>query len=452
MDNISVDLIVQPQFMELYNEGWSEFALYSGRGAGKSWEVAQYVILESLKRKITILCAREIQESIRDSVKKLLSDTIDKMGVSSLFDVQRDVIYCQNESQIIFKGLRHNIQSIKSMENIGLVWIEEAQAMSFDSLNILLPTVKRVHKSKIIYTYNRTKQTDAIEIRFHNKNIPIPDKSIVRRVHTKDNIYLNDAMRQEMEFDYKYDPKMAAHTWGGELKPVGDASSVLPYDWLIQAVDAHKKLGINLKLDDEYTYLGFDVADSGDDHCAIARVCGALVQEVTEFDSAFISQSVDIVHKYAIKHKAVRIYYDAVGVGAGAKSDFNRLASRDYVAEAYIGASSPEGKDNIYIDDQKNSDYFMNQKAQSWWAIRKRLENTIRLINNEKIDHKKCLFLDGSMKNIDKLINELSQATYDHDNRKLIVDKAPNGEKSPNLADALVMAFTRSLKNGLTAK
>ena len=117
-----------------------------------------------------------------------------------------------------------------------------------------------------------------------------------------------------------------------------------------------------------------------------------------------------------------------------------------------MGGNSPHGKDEIYIDDITNGNYFRNLKAQSWWNLRKKLENTIKLLDGEKIDISTCLILDKNIKKLDSLIIELSQASYEHDESKLKVNKQPNGSDSPNLADAVVMAFSRSIKNGLKAR
>lgn len=444
---MEIDVPVQPQFLGLYHKEWQEYAIKSGRGAGKSWAVADYLIVCALAGDARILCVREIQNSINDSVLKLISDRIVALGLSDFFDVQKAAIYCKiNKSEFIFKGLRHNIDSIKSMEGITHAWIEEAQNASQASFDTLLPTIFRVKGAKIIYTYNPRYATDAVYKRF-NSGAP-PKNSIVSTVSSEDNIYFTEAMREERRFAFAKDPEVANHIWNGALCPTSSAMSVIPLAWLRKCVDAHKKL----KYGASYEYIGFDVADTGEDHCALAHIRGALVHSVLEFDSDYISRSVDFVHRYAQEHNILRVYYDASGIGAGAKSDFNRINDRQYSVEAFLGAAKVGGGDICYTGSIKNKDYFRNKKAQAWWSVRQRAENTLRLLDGDKIDPAKCLFLSSNIKELDRVMLELAQASYKHDDGKLIVDKQPNDEASPNCADAIVMAFSRSIKNGLKSR
>lgn len=443
---MDVDVRIQKQFIELFTADYQEYALWSGRGAGKSWAVADYLVLKALESKKRILCTREIQNSITDSVMKLLADRISYHKFDAYFDIQKSSIFCINGSEFIFKGLKHNINSIKSMEAINITWIEEAQTISHESLDILLPTIFRVQDAKIIYTYNPCYSTDAIYERFHGEEKPI--NSIVKQVSGDANKYFSDAMKAERDFNFKTDPEVANHIWNGALCPTSSAMSVLPLQWLRKAVGAHTKFNIR----PEFNYAGFDIADTGEDHCALAYVTGPILQDVVEFDRNYISESVKFVDDWARDKNITRIYYDATGLGAGAKSDFNRITDRDYTVEPFLGAHSPEGKDKIFTDKITNGQYFRNKKAQSWWNLRLRLENTLRLLDGEQINPNRCLFINENIINLDKLLLELSQASYKHEESKLMVDKQPNDEASPNMADAIHMAFTRDLRGGIKAR
>ncbi len=397
------------------------------------------------------MCGREIQNSIEDSVLSLLADRINYYGLGSYYDVQKSTIYAPHGGQFLFKGLKGTtVDSIKSMHGITDVWLEEAQAISKRSLDILLPTVLRNKNNgedaKIIYTYNPTKETDAVYERF-NKEIT-PSKSLVFEVSWRQNKYFTDAMREEMEFNFKHDPETAMHIWEGKLCPTPNGMAVIPLAWLKKCVDAHKMMNIEVK---GFEYLGFDIADTGQDHCALAYRIGSLLKDVKEFDNQFISQSVDFVHNYTLDKSIVRVHYDASGLGAGAKSDFNRI-NKKYMVEPFLGAARPKGDDKKYLDDITNAQYFRNLKAQAWWAIRIRVENTLRLIDGDDISPEKCLFIDGNINNLNKLLLELSQASYKHEDGKLMVDKQPNDEASPNMADAVVISYAHDIKNGLRAR
>ena len=435
-----------PAFDELYYGAWQELALFGGRGAAKSHSVAEYFILCAISSKTRLLCTREIQESISDSVLKLLADKITALNLDNYFDVQRKIIYCKNGSEILFKGIKHNISSIKSIENITHVWCEEAQTISKESLDILIPTIIRNKNAKIIYTYNPTFATDAVHMRFNAKILP--PKSIIKQIFWQDNPYFNDAMKKAMAFDFKHDPAVAEHVWNGALMPSGNDTAVLPMHWLRKCVDVHKKL----ELPASFNYLGLDLADGGKDKSAIAIRCGAILKFVQEFERPIINQTVAYADGMAKLHNVIRIYFDAIGIGAGAKGDFNRL-TRPYSVEPFIGSASPKGKDFKFTDSMTNGQFFRNLKSQAWWNLRLKLENTLRLLDGENINVANCFFIDSKIENLEKLLLELSQASYKHDDGKLMVDKAPEkGMASPNMADAVIMAYSHDMRRGLTAR
>jgi phage terminase large subunit len=133
--------------------------LYGGRGSAKSWSVARALIAIAVQKPTRILCARELQNSISDSVIALLSDQIKAMGLESFFDVQRTAIYGLNGSEFSFVGLKHNVTSIKSFEGVDICWCEEGQAISKVSWETLIPTIRKPN-SEIWVTFNPDLDTD----------------------------------------------------------------------------------------------------------------------------------------------------------------------------------------------------------------------------------------------------------------------------------------------------
>ena len=135
--------------------------LYGGRASGKSTSVALSLLVLGMNKKLRILCTREVQNSIEDSVHKLLSDLISKYKLNT-WEVQKDIIRNkQTGSEIFFKGLHNNSQSIKSIEGIDIVWVEEAQSVSADSINTLVPTIRKTG-SRLIWTFNRLTENDPV--------------------------------------------------------------------------------------------------------------------------------------------------------------------------------------------------------------------------------------------------------------------------------------------------
>ena len=118
--------------------------LYGGRGSGKSFAVADTLLLTAMSRQCLVLCGREFQNSIKDSVHSLLKQRIEALGLDDYYEITHDMIRCSlANSRFIFKGLYHNIDSIKSMAGITHLWIEEADTLSAESWKIIKPTNTR---------------------------------------------------------------------------------------------------------------------------------------------------------------------------------------------------------------------------------------------------------------------------------------------------------------------
>jgi len=194
---------------------------YGGRGSGKSWGHARALIARALSQKTRILCAREHQKSIRDSVHRLLSDQVESLGLGPQFTITRDEIRCiPTGSQFLFSGLANTtIEGIKSYEGVDICWIEEAQTISERSLEILIPTI-RAPNSEIWITFNPSEETDPVYQRFV---LHPPVDAIVTRMNWDDNIWFPPELVREKDYLYSVDPEAAAHVWGGECRRISDA-------------------------------------------------------------------------------------------------------------------------------------------------------------------------------------------------------------------------------------
>jgi phage terminase large subunit len=192
---------------------------YGGRGSAKSWSFARALILSSASRKERILCGREIQNSIKESVHKLLSDQIEAMGLGDRFSILESEIRGKNGSEFIFAGLRSNPHKIKSTEGVDKAWIEEAEKVSERSWELLIPTIRKPG-SEIWVSFNPDEETDPAYQRFVLN--PPPD-AIVQKINWRDNPWFPEELRKEMEYLYRVDPESAAHVWGGECRKVSNA-------------------------------------------------------------------------------------------------------------------------------------------------------------------------------------------------------------------------------------
>lgn len=193
--------------------------IYGGRGSAKSWSVARFLLGLGYQKKLRILCAREIQRSISDSVWKLLCEQIDEMGLGAFYLPTRDAIRGINGTEFIFKGLRTNPQEIKSMEGVDICWVEEAQAVSADSWDILIPTIRKP-KSEIWITFNPLDATDPTYQKFV---VAPPADAVVRKINYTDNPYFPEVLRNEMEWLKSKDYQSYLHIWEGEVRKFSNA-------------------------------------------------------------------------------------------------------------------------------------------------------------------------------------------------------------------------------------
>lgn len=192
---------------------------YGGRGSAKSWQFARALLLHGMAAPIRVLCAREYQTSMRDSVHRVLADQIGLLGLSNAYTVQESTIAGANGTEFIFKGLRRDIAQIKSTEGVDVCWVEEAEAVSDSSWRVLIPTIRKPG-SEIWVSFNPAAADDPTYKRFVANP---PARALVRRVSYLDNPWFPEVLREEAENLRRADPEAFAHVWGGEPWARSDA-------------------------------------------------------------------------------------------------------------------------------------------------------------------------------------------------------------------------------------
>lgn len=193
--------------------------LYGGRGSGKSYAVADALLLAGYHRPCRILCAREFQNSLSESVLFLLAERIAALGLESFYEVQRETILGKNGTSFIFKGVRNNVQSIKSMAGITHLWLEEAQTVSKSSWDVLIPTI-REPGSEIWVTFNPYRRDDPTYAMFVNEP---PDGAFVKKVNWRDNPHWPETLEVERKRLLAKDPNLYAHVYEGECLEITEA-------------------------------------------------------------------------------------------------------------------------------------------------------------------------------------------------------------------------------------
>lgn len=210
--NISIPAPFEPLFQPSRYK-----AVHGGRGSAKSHSIAAALLILAAQKPVRILCCREIQKSIKDSVKQLLDDKIEVMGLGDFFDSIRDEIRGANGSKFVFTGLSdETVDSLKSYEGVDIAWVEEAQTITARSLEILRPTIRKPG-SELWFSWNPRHPTDAVDEFFRGQTPP--KNAWVRRVNFDENAFFPDELREERDHDKKHNPIRYAHIWEGEYEP-----------------------------------------------------------------------------------------------------------------------------------------------------------------------------------------------------------------------------------------
>jgi phage terminase large subunit len=194
--------------------------LWGGRGGAKSWGIARALLIIGLNKPIRVLCAREFQTSIKDSVHKLLSDQIINMGFTDFYEVVDRTIRGKNGSEFNFVGLKNNVANVKSYEGVDICWVEEAQSVSARSWDVLIPTIRK-EQSEIWVSFNPELATDNTYQRFILNS---PANSIVQKINWSDNPWFPETLKLEKDALKSRDIEAYNTVWEGICRVTVDGA------------------------------------------------------------------------------------------------------------------------------------------------------------------------------------------------------------------------------------
>ena len=215
METKQTTIEIPQEFKRLFDSDWREAAVYGGRYSLKSHTVARTLLIRAREKKIRVGCFREFQSSIAESSHQLLSDLIKQYNLHDFIITDKSIVNKINGSDFLFKGLWNNEQSIKSIEGIDIAWVEEAQTISKESLEVLTPTVRKP-SSQIIYTYNRFSEDDPVHTRLVVEGRP---NTLIINVNYDIAIkygLLPKVIADEIEDDKINRPSLYRYKWLGE--------------------------------------------------------------------------------------------------------------------------------------------------------------------------------------------------------------------------------------------
>jgi phage terminase large subunit len=418
--------------------------LYGGRSSSKSWDAAGFAIFLANSCKIRVLCTRQFQSKIEESVYTLLKIQINRFGLSHRFRIlENKIINRYTGSEFIFYGLWRSIDEIKSLEGIDIHWAEEAHLLTEEQWEILNPTIRKQGSQHWII-FNPRLVTDFVYKRFV---VNPPPNTIVRKINYNDNPFLSDTMRAEVEAAKAEDYENYLHVYEGNPKS-DDEESVIKRSHVMAAIDGHSILGIEIS---GIRRIGFDVADAGEDYCAMVESYGSLNVWADQWKAKEdeLLKSCTKVWSKARESNAM-IVYDAIGVGATSGAKFNELNTSNKIRiehqKFFAGGAVAKPDSQYQKSGIKNRDYFANIKAQAWWLIADRFRNTYNAVRNgQSFNDNDMIFIDGNMPHLNQLIDELTSPKQDYDNAGRVKvegkkDLSKRDIASPNLADAFIMA------------
>ena len=217
--------IIEP-FLDLHTPARYKI-YYGGRGGAKSWAFADALLWQGYRDRLRILCARELQNSIQESVHKLLSQRIRILGLGSHYEVLQKTIRGKNGTEFIFDGVKNNVAKLKSLEALDRVWLEEADKVSENSWQVIVPTIRK-EGSEIWCSFNTGSKHDATYQRFianpPPKEMDGKPYCIVKKVSWRDNPYFPDELKVEMERMRDEDYEQYLHIWEGDIKLISEGA------------------------------------------------------------------------------------------------------------------------------------------------------------------------------------------------------------------------------------
>jgi len=441
-----IPLIITPKPLKI---------MVGGRGSSKSESTAQ-CMLKFCDDGERVLCAREFQNSLDDSVHSLLKRKIDELGVSTL-NVLASAIQSANNGEIIYKGLARNVQSIKSLDYIKKVWIEEGQTVSQESIDTLFPTIRQ-NGAEIWVTMNRGSVTDPIAVTYLNKaeselercGYYEDDYMIVVEINWRDNPWFPEILNQQrLKALAEWARAKYDHIWEGRYGDLIEDPIIQP-EWFEACIDAHLNPKISSALKARGARLAaFDPSDTGDAKGYAQRI-GNVFTDVCDKKSGDSDDGMIWATDKALQFGCDEFVWDYSGIGSGMLGSIRKsFAGKKTKLQAFNGGESPDDKDKPYIsDDGKKKtvgDVFINKRAQRYWRLYELCYNTYRcIVKGDYVDPDDMISFSSNIKDMQRLRSEICRIPRKRrgdgviqimTKKEMLTKKIP----SPNMADAVMM-------------
>lgn len=385
---------------------------------------------------VRFLCLRQFQNRITDSVYTVVKQKIIDAGWEDEFDIGVSSIkHKATGSDFLFYGIARNIDEIKGTEGVDICWIEEGEGLTQEQWDIIDPTIRK-ESAEVWILWNPNLQTDFVQAKLPKL---LGDDCVIRHINYLQNPFLSDTAKRKAERVKEADPEAYEHIYLG-LPRSNDDAAVIKFAWIEAAVDAHKKLGLDMT---GARAVGYDVADSGADSNACAVFDGAVCERIEEWKAPEDELAQSAKRAWAMVGNG-RLIYDSIGVGAQVGSTLKE-AGISQGHHKFNAGGSVVGPEKEYAHKIKNKDKFENLKSQAWQDVADRFRNTYNAVTKgQEYSESDLISISSDVQGLESLKLELSTPRKRYSKRGLDMvetkdELAKRGIASPNLADAFIM-------------
>lgn len=447
---------------------------YGGRGSAKTRTFCTILTTNVLYFGWRVVCFREIMESIADSVYQEFVAEIERRGLDDKFEITKTEIRCPSSGGVVrFSGIkanasRLNTQKLKGFSDFDAAWLEEANPVTAESWNALIPTMRK-SGSEIWVSFNPENPLEETYQRFVADPIYPTERDgkaycIVKKLNFDANPRFPEELRVDAELMQASDPELYRHVYGGE--PVADnALSIIKPAWVQASVDAHKHIagfpvggGKIGGMDVSGGVEGDVIAPKSNDPNALAWRYGQVLAGLDEWQDENPNKAAAYAYAIVAREGIDTLHIDDIGVGASVPGEFKRLhaeagGTKKIAFAGWTASESPFNPDREYQPGKTHGDMFANLKAQGWGMLADRFRNTWQACNGLPFDVDNLISIPSGLPYGEKLMAELSQPRRESVNGRMKVESKRSlkkrGVPSHNLADAVVMAYSDTKRGGV---
>ena len=445
-------------------------SLSGGRGSGKSHVFAALAVMRMAgwlpdykPGPVRIASGREYKVNIPESVKRIVEEYIGKFGLADEFDIRRDWIdHRPTGSHLWFPAFGKDPNAFRSTFKVDVLWIEEAQFLSPYDMEVIAPSIFRdededetddgtYRDAEIWCSWNPILRTDWAWQRFIKQ---ARQEDVHRHVTWKDNFWFPRGLREERAAMLVDDPEREPHVYGGQPDDGDGSTKVLPYSTLKACVLAWKAgLAPSEKERERFSYAGLDLADGGANKCSLTIRSGPVVEHRDRWPGVTgdLKPAAERAHRNvrASKLPIIRVSFDAATSGMRAELTRVQTAAADgppYGIRPVGFGDAVGGPDIEYEVGRPNKMVFARLNIQMADALRLRANRTVRLLKGDRsIRPMDCLFIRDDLPDRDTYLEEMSRPIrrVRPDTGKWELEKAPDGQSSPDDFDSTCLAFVR---------